>query len=125
MKKIKVLVIEDERMLQDAYKHVLSFKGYTVLIAADGIEGLRLLDKHKPDIVLLDVLMPRLDGMGFLEQANIKQRFPETKVIACSNLSDQKTTDFMYAHGADEVVLKSDLSPSQLIDLIDGLTPKK
>ncbi len=116
-----VLVIEDEPMLQEAYKHVLNFKGYTVHVAIDGIEGLKLLDKHKPDIILLDVLMPRLDGMGFLEQADIKRRFPATKVIACSNLSDQKTTDFMHEHGADRVVLKSDLSPTQLIVLIEEL----
>jgi DNA-binding response OmpR family regulator len=121
MKRVKVLVIEDERMLQEAYKHVLSFKGYDVFIAVDGIEGLSQLAKRKPDVVLLDVLMPRLDGMGFLEQANIKKQYPGTKVIACSNLSDQKTADFMREHGADKVVLKSDLSPMQLVSLIEEL----
>ncbi len=118
-KKIKVLVIEDEQMLQEAYRHVLNFKGYAVAIAADGLEGLRLLDKHKPDVILLDVLMPKLDGIGFLERANIKQRYPETKIIACSNLSDQTTLEAMYYHGADRVVLKSDLSPTQLVGLIE------
>ena len=93
MKKLKILVVEDERMLQEAYKHVLNFKGYDVSIAADGIEGLKQLAKRKPDVVLLDVLMPRLDGMGFLERADIKNAYPNTKVIACSNLSDRKTAD--------------------------------
>ena len=68
-----ILVVEDEHMLQEAYRHVLTFKGYPVHTASNGLEGLEQLRKVKPDIVLLDVLMPQLDGIGFLKKAEVKK----------------------------------------------------
>lgn len=121
MKKSTILVIEDEPMLQDAYKHVLQFKGYNVKTASNGLEGLDQLKKTKPDIILLDVLMPQLDGIGFLKKADIKSTHPKTKVVACTNLSDPDTRQQMLSLGADRQVLKSDLSPTQLIELIEEL----
>lgn len=119
--KIKVLIVEDEPMLQDAYRHVLSYKGFDVSVAADGIEGMEQLHKVKPQVILLDVLMPRLDGIGFLQQSDIKAKYPHIKVIACTNLSDQITAEQMFTYGADRQVLKSDLSPSQLVALVEEL----
>lgn len=123
-KKVVILVVEDETMLQEAYRHVLQFKGYAVHVASNGLEGLVQLNKVKPDIVLLDVLMPQLDGIGFLKQANIKQTHPKTKVVACTNLSDTETREQMMSLGADRQVLKSDLSPSQLVAMIEELSSK-
>jgi two-component system chemotaxis response regulator CheY len=124
-KKPTILVVEDEKMLQDAYRHVLSFKGYTVHTASNGVEGLEQLKKVKPDIVLLDVLMPQLDGIGFLKQAKVRENYPNTRVVACSNLSDAETREQMLSLGAERQVLKSDLSPSQLVALIEELTTSK
>jgi CheY-like chemotaxis protein len=120
-----ILVVEDEKMLQDAYRHVLSFKGYTVHTASNGVEGLEQLAKVKPDIVLLDVLMPQLDGIGFLKQAKVRENYPDTRVVACSNLSDAETREQMLSLGAERQVLKSDLSPSQLVSLIEELSTAK
>lgn len=116
-----VLIVEDEPMLQDAYKHVLSFRGYTVYTADNGEEGLGQLEAHRPDIVLLDVLMPKLDGIGFLRRAEVVKNYPDTKVVVCSNLSDQATADTLRDLGAHRQVLKSDLSPSELIELVSSL----
>ncbi len=120
-----ILVVEDENMLQEAYRHVLQFKGYTVHVASNGLEGLEQLKKVKPDIILLDVLMPQLDGIGFLKQADIKKAYPKTKVVACTNLSDAETREQMLSLGADRQVLKSDLSPSQLVAMIEELVTEK
>ncbi len=124
-KKTIILVVEDEPMLQEAYRHVLQFKGYTVHVASNGLEGLEQLRKVKPNIILLDVLMPQLDGIGFLKRANIKQDYPKIKVVACTNLSDSETREQMLSLGADRQVLKSDLSPSQLVALIEELLTAK
>ncbi len=121
MNKVKVLIIEDELMLQDAYRHVLTYKGYDVSVASDGLQGIEQLNATQPQLILLDVLMPRLDGIGFLQQSNLKEKYPHIKVIACTNLSDQVTADQMSAHGADRQVLKSDLSPGQLVALVEEL----
>lgn len=117
--KPKILIVEDEPMLQEAYKHVLTFKGYTVFTADNGEEGLEQLERYRPDVVLLDVLMPRLDGIGFLRQADMPKNYPDVVVVACSNLSDQVTADKLTKYGAHKQVLKSDLSPSQLIELVE------
>ncbi len=122
MKIIKVLIIEDEPMLQEAYRHILAYKGYDVSVASDGIEGLEQLHRVKPDVILLDVLMPRLDGIGFLQKSKVKETYPNIKIIACTNLSDQQTADQMLMYGADKQVLKSDLSPGQLVAAIEATT---
>jgi CheY-like chemotaxis protein len=119
--KIKILIIEDELVLQDAYRHILMHMGYEVAVASNGIEGIEKLDTFKPHLILLDVLMPRLDGVGFLQQSDLRQKHPHIKVIACTNLSDQMTADQMLAYGANRQVLKSGLSPSQLAALVKEL----
>lgn len=121
VKKARVLIIEDEPLLQEAYRHVLVYKGYEVALAANGVEGVEQLEKFEPDLILLDVLMPLLDGVGFLSQSNIKRKKPSIKILACTNLSDQLTADQMLAYGADRQVLKSDLSPTQLAALVKEL----
>ena len=117
----KILIIEDEPLLQEAYSHILKFAGYKVAVAGDGLEGISRLRIFKPQLILLDVLMPRLDGIGFLKQSQVRQKHPGIKIIACTNLSDQATVDQMISYGADCQVLKSDLSPKQLVALVENL----
>lgn len=114
----KILIIEDEILLQEAYAHILRLKGYSVAVASDGIVGLEQLKNTKPDLVLLDILMPRMDGLEFLQNAHAKERFPNTKIIAFSNLSKTGKIDKMLKLGACEHILKSGVSPSQLLDLV-------
>jgi len=121
MKPAKILIIEDEVLLSDAYRIILKHQGYTVDVAMDGEEGLAKLKQFKPQLILLDVLMPKLDGIGFLQKSDIKQKHPHIKVVACTNLSDPQTAERMVALGADRLALKSDLSPKQLVSLIESL----
>lgn len=117
----KVLIVEDEMMLREAYAQILTMKGYKVSTASDGVEGLEQLEKVKPDLVLLDILMPRMDGLELLKHANVKQKYPKTKVLAFSNLSNASQVSEMVKNGADRHVLKSSVSPSQLVSLVEGL----
>lgn len=119
--KIRIMVVEDEKLLQDAYQFMLKYAGYDVKVASNGLEALHLVKSFKPEIILLDVLMPKLDGIGFLQQARVKDSLPDTLVIACTNLTDQPTADKMMAYGADHQILKSNISPRQLVDLIQQL----
>lgn len=116
-KTLHILIVEDEIVLQDVYKLVLSSQGYEVATANNGAEGLAHLKKVTPDLVLLDIFMPVMDGKEFLR--NIDNRdYPHTKIIVYSNLSDSKTEEEMRELGADNFILKSSLTPQDLVSLV-------
>lgn len=116
-KNTTVLIVEDEIVLQDVYKLVLGTQGYKIFTANNGAEGLVMLKKHKPDVILLDVFMPVMDGKEFLKTINLKD-YPVTKVIVYTNLSDSTTESQMMAMGAYRFVLKSSMQPQDLIALV-------
>ena len=74
MSAIRILVVDDEQNARDALRHILSDEGYLVSEAADGQEGLDKLTEFLPDVVLADVRMPRLDGLGLLKKAHERPR---------------------------------------------------
>ena len=115
MTKTSVLIVEDEEMLRDAFKLVLTKEGFKVIVAENGKVGLEKLKKATPDIVLLDMLMPVVNGLEFLQQAQIKTDYPKTRVIVLSNLSDSITIDEKESFGVSQTLLKAELSPLDLV----------
>ncbi len=115
--KLSVLIIEDEAVLRTAYTLILDKNGYAVESAANGMEGLILLKKTKPKVVLVDIFMPVMDGKEFMKNVDI-ELYPNTKFIVYSNLSDPKTEAEMLALGAHDFILKSSMSPQNLVQLI-------
>ncbi len=104
--KKKILVVEDEATLQKALNDVLTQEGYEVLSALDGAAGLDLAKKEKPDLILLDIILPKMDGFDVLK--NLKKEGSEIPVIILTNLSDindiQKALDL----GATTYLVKAD-----------------
>jgi len=117
----KILIVEDEKILRDAYKEILTQEGFAVTGTGDGKQALAKLATTKPDLILLDILMPEMDGVAFLRAARLPKNYPHTKVIAFSNLSDQQKLEDMLELGVTDNVLKSSLSPKQLVELIRRL----
>lgn len=112
-----ILIVEDEIILQDVYKLVLSTQGYEIHTANNGVEGLNLLKKVHPDLVLLDIFMPVMDGKEMLKNIEIPD-YPNTKFIVYSNLSDRNTESEMLDLGAHKFVLKSSMTPKDLVNLV-------
>lgn len=112
-----VLIVEDEPDLQRAYEMILSAQGYSVTTANNGIEGLKQIKAVKPQLVLLDIFMPQMDGRELLRNLDLSQ-YPNTKIIVYSNLSDKNIEEEMLALGAHRVVLKSKTGPSDLVSLV-------
>ena len=119
-KTTSVLIVEDEKVLRDVYELIIKSLGNTVYTASNGIEGLKQLKKHKPDIMLLDIFMPIMDGQEVLRNLN-KTDFPSVKIVVCSNMSDSKVIQEVLDNGADKFVLKSSLGPNELKSLIHDL----
>lgn len=113
----RILIIEDEIVLQDVYKLVLGAQGFQVYTANNGAEGLAMLEKQPPDVILLDIFMPLMDGREFLKTIHLKD-YPNMKVIVYTNLTDGNTQEEMLALGAYKYVLKSSMQPKDLIDMV-------
>lgn len=116
-----VLLIEDDPTLQQAFALVLRFQGYDVETAGNGEEGLRKLKLSTPHIILLDIVMPVMDGLTFLQKANLRGKIP---VITFSNLSDTTKTEGMARLGSVRHVLKSNVAPRDLDLLIKEVLGK-
>ena len=117
----KVLIVEDEDILRNAYVNVFKMEKFNVAEAANGQIALIQIEQVRPDIVILDVLMPVMNGIEFLEKVNLLKRYPKTKVLVLSNLSDKETVDQVITLGASKHLVKSSLSPSQLVATVRAL----
>lgn len=116
-KQKKVLIIEDEQILQDVYKLVLSTAGYKIYTADNGVEGLSEIKKVHPDLLLLDIFMPVMDGKEFLRNIDTGD-YPKTKIIVYTNMFDKATEQEMKDLGADDFILKSSMGPDDLLKLV-------
>ena len=117
-KDLQVLIIEDEQLLNEAYARVLSAANISLLRAYNGKEALEILKAEKPDIILLDLRMPVMDGIEFLKKLRPKDNLPETKIIVFSNYDDQHEIDEAFSLGAMHYMLKAWATPDELVKLI-------
>ncbi len=109
----KVLIIEDNETLNEAYRLILEKDGHTVQTAFNGEEGLETLKTYKPNLILLDMLMPKMDGLEFLRHFN-PVKYPETTIIILSNLNEDEQVEEARKLGAHRYILKANTSPREL-----------
>jgi two-component system response regulator VicR len=114
----KVLIVEDERTLNEAYDLVLKREGHDVKVAFNGEEALEVFKEHQPDLILLDLRMPKMDGVEFLKQMKPEKNYPKVKIIIFSNYDDQKEIDSAFKHGANRYILKAWSSPKELAKVV-------
>jgi len=107
-----VLVAEDEALLLEMIRKILSKHGVRVSTARDGQEAIDVMDKDLPDLLLLDLLMPHVDGFAVLRhRKNKNMKFP---VFVCTNLSDKKNIIKCNEFGVSEYLIKSDMDDDQI-----------
>jgi len=119
----KILVIEDDTFLRNAYRVKLTKSGYTVLLASDGKEGAEMVKSEKPDLILLDLVMPVVDGFTFLEDAKKSGGLP-CPVIVASNLGQKEDIDKATMLGAKDFIVKSDISMDALLEKVQRVVGK-
>jgi CheY-like chemotaxis protein len=120
MENIKILIVEDEKDLNDAYNLILSMAGYSVTTAMDGKEGLECIERDgDPDLILLDLRMPVIDGIGFLEKYNTPCH-TKTSIILFSNYEVQSEVDKAFKLGIERYILKSLASPAELLRIVES-----
>jgi len=112
------LVVEDDNFLIKAYEAHLAKAGFHVRTALDGVEAVESLKKVMPDIILLDLVMPRMDGFDVLEEMQKKSEWKKIPIVVVSNLGQESDRDRSLKLGAVEYIVKSDFSLQQTVDLI-------
>ncbi|HSW66327.1 MAG TPA: response regulator [Bacillota bacterium] len=115
-----ILIVEDERSLNEAYQMILQKSGYDVHVAYDGEEALEVAAKSNPTLILLDLRMPRMDGIEFLRKYNLLDEHPKVRVVVFSNYDMQKEIDEAYRLGADRYILKAWASPKELLQVVEN-----
>lgn len=111
---VKVLLVEDDVALAQMYRVKLERDGYTVSVAGDGEEALRLLDVELPDLIFLDVRLPVMDGLTFLERLRGSGRTKNIPVVIVSNYSEEELVSRGLELGALEYLVKSQTTPGRL-----------
>jgi len=114
----KVLVVEDEKSLSDAYEMILKSEKHDVELALNGHEALDAFKKSKPDLALLDLRMPKMDGIEFLKKLQPSKKYPKTKIIVFSNYDDQQEIKEAFELGAHRYILKAWSSPNELLKVV-------
>ena len=115
-KKSRILVVEDETFLRDLYVEILTDEGFEVEAAADGAEGLKKIQMGGYDLILLDIVLPKMDGIEILK--NIKANPPQNKngaIVMLTNLGQEAVISEGVSLGVRGHIIKSDYTPDKLI----------
>ncbi len=115
----KILIIEDDPMMSRMYQNALALKGHETESAKDGEEGLLKTGSYHPDLILLDVMMPKMNGMEVLDKLKSGQETQSIPVVMLTNLSGEKDAETAISKGAKRYLIKSDYEPQQVVDIIN------
>ena len=114
----KILIIEDEEIIRDLLQKKLSQEGYEISVAKDGQEGLRLIKEVKPDLILLDIVMPKIGGFEVMEEMQKEEELKSIPVIVVSNSGQPVEIDKAQALGAKDWLIKTEFDPKEVIEKV-------
>lgn len=115
----KILIIEDDPRLENTYDTIFQKHGHAVVRAHDGEEGLQVAEREEPDVILLDMLMPKMHGIQFLQKYDALNKHPDVKIIVFSNMDSSDLQQQAAKLGATRYEVKSRFSPNQLAQLVN------
>jgi len=124
-KNTKILIVEDEEILLTALSEELKQEGFNVIGAHDGVEGVEMAGKEKPDLILLDLVMPRLDGIGALKQMKENPEIKDIPVVILTNLSDYGKVSDALTLGAMDYLVKANYRLEELVNKIKTILDRK
>jgi CheY-like chemotaxis protein len=117
----KIVIVEDNTALADIYKTRLELIGYTCFVANDGLLGLELIKRELPDLVLLDLMVPKIAGDQILETMRASDWGKDIRVLIVSNLNEADAPAGLRAQGIEGYAVKANLSNDQLDRLVDNI----
>lgn len=116
-----VALIEDDTFLAGMYVTKLSLEGFAVKLATDGQAGLKLVQTERPELVLLDLVLPKMAGLDVLKAIRSDAKLKLTPVIVLTNLGDRETIERAMGLGATDYVIKAHFLPSEVVSKVQRL----
>ena len=113
-----ILLVEDDTLISRMYTTKLTSEGYTVVVATNGQQALEELERHEPDVVLLDIGLPVVDGWHVLQTIKQTPEHSGTPVILLTNMGTDDDVKRGLAMGADDYLIKAHFIPSEVVDTI-------
>ncbi|QQG42965.1 MAG: response regulator [Candidatus Giovannonibacteria bacterium] len=123
--KVKILAVEDDKFLRDLIVQKLRKEGFATFEAIDGEEGLKMAKEHRPDLILLDLILPGMDGFEVLRRMKSDQNTSSIPIIVLSNLGQKEDMDRAVSGGAEDFMVKAHFTPGEIISKIKVILKKK
>ena len=120
-KQLNILIVEDDVFLADLYKTKFTLEGFKVSAAYDGEKGLELAKKVVPDVILLDLVLPKMSGFDVLREIKLDKAVRDVPVILLTNLSQKSDVEKGLKLGADDYLIKAHFMPSEVVEKIKKL----
>jgi CheY-like chemotaxis protein len=114
-----ILVVEDDKDLNAAYKIILENEGHSVVSAFNGKEALEKLKSFNPQLILLDLLMPIMGGLEFLQHYELSEKHPKVRVLIFTNMENSPEVNEAYKLGAHRCIIKSWTAPQHLARVVN------
>lgn len=125
MDPIRVAIIEDDSFLAGMYEQKITMEQMVPLLAHDGAAGLELVRKELPDIVLLDIMMPKMDGWEVLQALRASADTKSIPVIMLTNLGQKEDIDLALKYGANDYLIKAHFNPQEVVDRVRKMVVHK
>lgn len=119
--KKKILLVEDDTFILEMYATKLLNFGYEVLTATDGEEALKIIKEKHPDFILLDLILPSVDGFDVLKAVKKNPKTKSIPIILLTNLGERQDVEQGLKLGADDYLIKAHFTPSEVIEKIQNL----
>lgn len=114
----KILLVEDDRSIRRALEFGMKRDDITLLVAEDGEQGIETARRERPDLILLDLVLPKVNGFGVLKELKAHDETKDITIIVFSNLSQATDRDQVMALGAKDFLIKSNLSMDEVMDRV-------
>jgi len=114
----KIAIIEDDTAISQMYRIKFEAEGYEVETADNGRLGLELIDKFRPDVVLLDLMMPEMNGDEMLQKLRAEEWAKDLKVIILTNMGEQEAPEIVKTLNVSAFIVKADMTPRQVAELV-------
>jgi len=121
MEKKKILIVEDDNFVAEVYFAKLTEMGYEAILAQNGEEGLSALKRDKIDLILLDILMPIMNGMEMLEEIKKNEGWKNIPVILLTNVGEKESIQKVREMGVKNYLIKSHFTPAEVIEKIESV----